>query len=517
MKLLLKLTIVSLFSIIYGQIWIEASPDILNYGEHNELKSINNKNIIRPYIVKNSFNMMLASRFEFYFNNNFPNQENMGNKYFGKGLGSYQSYIFAINKKYLFMTAEPFTLNVSKLSLEDIHVYPNYYTTQNQVFRPSERPGGFKWLNDRPLYPVSEQKNSGIREFQLYLKYKSLLTGIANVNRWWGPGIHSSLSMSNNTAGFPHYFIGISDSKFFIKSLRLNFNYMVGEVGEHIRPYYFTGIASTLTHQSDESDISVGVTRTYISGGIELSGDRQWTLKDAAILPAEGLLLTSKRDLWYTEGKGTDKWDQVMTFIVQGYFKPSKLKVFFEIGFNDHLHNLYELRAHWDVSAAYLYGLRKKGLFGYKNLIFGVEYLDLIQRTFSDHRGTTASWFDESMYKSNSYKGRRWSAHSGMDSDDFYLYLGYQGKNWTIIPAFNYERHGVVYHFPPEVKIELRLSVIYQTNDWLFDLYLENEYFENIGFVNSNDNVWLDNPLPNSIRRTSTLIFKIQKNLFFSI
>ena len=69
-----------------------------------------------------------------------------------------------------------------------------------------------------------------------------------------------------------------------------------------------------------------------------------------------------------------------------------------------------------------------------------------------------------------------------MDSDDFYLYLGYQGKNWTIIPAFNYERHGVVYHFPPEVKIELRLSVIYQTNGWLFDLYLENEYFENIGF-----------------------------------
>ena len=84
-------------------------------------------------------------------------------------------------------------------------------------------------------------------------------------------------------------------------------------------------------------------------------------------------------------GKGTDKWDQVMTFIAQGYFKPSKLKVYFEIGFNDHLHNLYELRAHWDISAAYLYGIRKKGLFGHKNIIFGVEYLDLIQRTFSDH------------------------------------------------------------------------------------------------------------------------------------
>ena len=64
-------------------------------------------------------------------------------------------------------------------------------------------------------------------------------------------------------------------------------------------------------------------------------GDEQWTLNDAALLPAEGLLLTSKRDLWYTEGKGTDKWDQVMTFFAQGYFKQSKLKVYFEIGFND--------------------------------------------------------------------------------------------------------------------------------------------------------------------------------------
>ncbi|MAS78479.1 MAG: hypothetical protein CMG15_07580, partial [Candidatus Marinimicrobia bacterium] len=181
------------------------------------------------------------------------------------------------------------------------------------------------------------------------------------------------------------------------------------------------------------------------------------------------------------------------------------------------LHNLYELRAHWDVSAAYLYGVRKKGLFGFKNIIFGVEYLDLIQRTFSDHRGTTASWFDEEIYKSNTYSGRRWSAHSGADSDDFYFFLGYQGRNWTILPAFNYERHGVVYHFPPEVKIELRLSVIYRYKNWIFDLYYENEYFENIGFVNSNDNVWLNNPIPSSIRRTNTIIFKLQKNLNFKI
>ena len=55
------------------------------------------------------------------------------------------------------------------------------------------------------------------------------------------------------------------------KNLRFNFNYMVGEVGKHILPYYFTGIATTLTHIS-KSDITAGFTRTYVSGGVELSG-----------------------------------------------------------------------------------------------------------------------------------------------------------------------------------------------------------------------------------------------------
>jgi len=508
-------TIICLFLILsigYGQIWINATPEILyhngNFGQDNI------QNLMRPFIKNTEYNSFLGYQNENYFNNNAPNQENMGNRYFQKGVGSFHSYKIALNRKFFFLSAEPYMLNVSNKTIIE-PIYPNYYTGQNQVIRPSERPGGFKWLNDRQLDLGSEFKSSGIREFQLYLKYKGFLTGIANVNRWWGPGMHTSLVMSNNAPGFPHYFLGLNDLSIFTNKIKFNFNYMVGEVGSFERPYYFTGVIGTLTHISPENDITLGVTRTYVSGGIKLDGKRQWELKDAAFLPAEGLLLTSKKDLWYTEGKGTDRWDQVMTFIVQGNFRPSNLQIFFEIGFNDHLHNLYELRSHWDVSAAYLYGVRKKGLFGVKNIVFGVEYLDLIQRTFSDHRGTTASWFDEDLYKNNTYLGRRWSAHSGSDSDDFYLFLGYEGRNWTILPAFNYERHGVVYHFPPEVKLELRLSLIYRYNNWVFDLYYENEYFENIGFVNSNDNVWLNNPILSSIRRTNTLIFKIQKNLFW--
>ena len=141
-------------------------------------------------------------------------------------------------------------------------------------------------MNDRPLDPYKEQKNQGIREFQLYLHHEGLLVGLSNVNRWWGPGIHSSLTMSNNTAGFPHFFLGVSDKKLFSKNIKLNFNYMVGEVGEFVTPFYFTGFAGSLTHISKESDVTVGVTRTYVSGGIKLPGSRQWSIRGCSQITA---------------------------------------------------------------------------------------------------------------------------------------------------------------------------------------------------------------------------------------
>ena len=46
-------------------------------------------------------------------------------------------------------------------------------------------------------------------------------------------------------------------------------------------------------------------------------------------------------------------------------------------------------------------------------------------------------------------------AHSGSDSDDLYIFLGYQSDKYSLIPAINYERHGVNKSLPPEVKLSL--------------------------------------------------------------
>ena len=70
----------------------------------------------------------------------------------------------------MFFSAEPFLLNVSE-NLNDNFYYPDYYTIQDQVVRPSERPGAFKWLNDRPLDPAKNRKSRNKR-VQLYLHHE---------------------------------------------------------------------------------------------------------------------------------------------------------------------------------------------------------------------------------------------------------------------------------------------------------------------------------------------------------
>ena len=56
--------------------------------------------------------------------------------------------------------------------------------------------------------------------------------------------------------------------------------------------------------------------------------------------------------------------------------------------------------------------------------------------------------------------------------------------------SLNFERHGVTYNFPPEVKFENVISLSYKIKDLSIFLDFENEYFEHYGFVDSNENVW---------------------------
>ena len=117
------------------------------------------------------------------------------------------------------------------------------------------------------------------------------------------------------------------------------------------------------------------------------------------------------------------------------------------------------------------------------------------------YTGDVGPWYSREGYEYSSFNGRHFAAHSGPDSDDFIILLGWQSKNYTIIPSFNYERHGLqapaiqletgeiqnsLINPWPEVKYEFRIDFRYKYKGYNLNLYLEEEVVKNLEFRDKN-------------------------------
>ena len=444
---------------LFAQYFINADPfHLLEIEKKSYMSSISQSSfMIRPLIINNKSSLSLSLRSEFYYNSNVPNLENIGNRYIGKGIGYFNTINISYYGKYLFLSIEPF-----------------YQNSQNKKFELEGRDGIFNRLNDNK----SSYLSYGLRETQLYFHYKGIGFGYSNANMWWGPGFHNTLTMTNNTSGFPHFMAGtIKEKK--IHNLGFNFRYIFSKLDKTIGSPYFTGIVGNLTFHTNP-EISIGFSRNYLSGG--LPTDRPFTSWDAALIVFEQLLVDTKIKEYPTDWDEHDPWDQVISGFILVDFPLSRLKLYSEIGTNDHRQNLSDLRAQPDHAIAYIVGLRKYGLFFNDNLIFGFEYTNLILGKFWKYRATP-NWYNREFYDYSSYDGRRWAAHSGSDSDDLYIYFGYKDIKWSLIPSINYERHGVLFTRPPEVKMEIRIDFRYSWKDYNFNILFEREWLEHAGFI----------------------------------
>ena len=148
--------------------------------------------MLRPIISgRHTSNWRLRARSEFYYNNNVPNMENMGNRFIGYGAGMFTGINLSYSGKYISFSLEPF-----------------YLTSQNNEVMTVGRDDMFGRLNDAGYNRDSPYSSTGLRETQLYLHYKDIGIGYSNANMWWGPGLHNTLTMTNNTTGFSHLMIG---------------------------------------------------------------------------------------------------------------------------------------------------------------------------------------------------------------------------------------------------------------------------------------------------------------------
>jgi len=430
-------------------------------------RTINETQDLRQMPFNLSYNQFL------YFNTNQPNLENYNGLYFPQGFGSVYGLLFQYSGRHMIFSAEPRILSS--------HKYPVSLHEKRSLFSV---------LNDVPLDNKYKISANNFRNTGLQFYYRGLSTGYGNWDQWWGPGIHNSLVMTNNAEGFYHYYLGTDDYQSITSDLKYKFKYMVSNAMKNSKGinYFLSAWFLNMRYKN----IEAGSSRHILSGGYN---DLKWTFDDAL-----SVLITEK-NLKY--------WDQILDFYLSADFPSSGLKVFMELGFPSRTYGGKDPHGYHDHAMASNLGLRKYGAFGKDNLIFGFEYTRLVQSIYYNII-STPNWYDNIKYNYSSYNGRRWAAHSGADSDDFLVYVGYMDNKLSFVYGINYERHGVTYHFPPEVKFESRISTSYRYKNTFIHINYENEYFEHYGFVDDNSNVWEETFEQGSIQRTQTLLISIE-------
>ena len=419
---------------------------------------------------------LLTFNQSFFLNTNLPNLENQNGYYLPKGNGLISSLLLQYHSKYLYFSTEPVMIN-------------------NKKYRISlpEKEKLFSVLNDVPMgseYQPNKFRNTGIKFI-----FNGISAGLGNWNQWWGPGIHNSLVLTNNTEGFYHYYIGTEGYQPLINQGSYKFKYMFSEEMQNMlgEDYYFSAWFINLKY----SIVEFGMSRTVLSGG---HGNLKWSLYDAATV--------------LIDNKNSKYWDTINEYYILADFDKSGLEVFLNIGFPNRSFAGMDPEAYSDHAMGSNLGLRKQGIFGLDKVLFGFEYTRLVQGSYYNIL-PTPNWFDNIKYNYSSYKGRRWAAHSGADSDDLLVFIGFKDEQKSFIYGINYERHGVTYHFPPEVKLESRVKASYKRKNTEIHIIYENEYIEHYGFVDVNRNVWDETFNLGSLQRTNTLLFSFEHTLSF--
>ncbi|NHZ87031.1 MAG: hypothetical protein GWP19_14360 [Planctomycetia bacterium] len=464
-------------STLIAQIYIPADPFNLLYIEKKILSDSSGYStlMMRPVFnsseIKNEWSIKLRS--EFYYNNGAPNLENMSDRWIGKGVGHFSSVNLTYVNQYFALSAEPY-----------------YFIDQNNDYNEPHRFQKFSRLNDQRSHESTPYFTYGIRELQIYAKYKGIGGGYSNANMWWGSGMHSSIMMTNNTTGFGHVFLGTLEEKRY-KDIGINARYIFSKFDKNsLYQPYFNAFAISLSYYSDNI-YTIGVIKTILIGGTHPQADQiSWKGATVAVFNNLGIWPKSWTREWVQNNWSNDDNAGAGYFSID--IKKSMLKLFFAIGRNDIIWDLNEFLLYPDYSIAINIGMRKYNIFEWEQLFFGVEYISL---KFSRVPIGSGDWYGRDIFDFSSYDGRRWAAHSGSDSDDLLISFGWLDENITILPSFNYERHGLslpttvaetsfIADQPnkiwPETKLEFRLDLRYKYKAYKLNLYFEREITLNL-------------------------------------
>ena len=443
---------------------------------NNSFKSNNFKKSIKRLHLK--FNSQLI------LNSGHPNIDNNA-EIFSKGsFTRFNSLRFSYAGDWYLLELEPYQVESQK----------NFTSLEKNVDL-----GTYQINNNSLLNSNDIKKDFGLRQSQIVIHYNGIGFGYGKVSNWWGPGYHSSISLSTNAKSLETFSIGsFKDLKFGNFSIGAKIIAIPYKSSNDVQ-LYFSGLNSSITYNS-KPKITFGINRTFISGQLAtLSQDtnfkKKWTILDAAKLVLEPLFGSSKTSLDYTipGTPGFDYWDEVLT----GYFKISfpeiLLNIYADIASDDNRSNFTDLRAHWDHTLGYTLGINKYTKINKYIIFTGYELLSTKQSNTMNpifFRGSPSqnNFYTYAYHDYFSYEGRRIGAHSGSSSDDSIIYLGIGNDKIFSLISYNKERHGVNSMTFPELKYEFSIATQYRiSSNHIINITLESEKVNNYNYSN-NDN-----------------------------
>ena len=248
--------------------------------------------------------LTLSFNNNFIINNGHPNIDNNAEIFVPGKFSEFYSLRLNYSNKWISLRLEPYLINHYKLyktNLTGNYAYNNNHYT---------------------LHDPKKLSISGFRQSYLTIKIKNIGMSYGKMSHWWGPGIHSALSLSSNAPSQLAYSIGTFDKLDFgnfslsTKIIAMPYKNIFNE------SIYFTGLKSSISYNSKNSIITLGFHRTYLSGDFinpKIKNNKKWTLMDATRLVIEPLFGQSKTSLDYSLSgtTGFDLWDEVLT----GYIK----------------------------------------------------------------------------------------------------------------------------------------------------------------------------------------------------
>jgi hypothetical protein len=201
----------------------------------------------------------------------------------------------------------------------------------------------------------------------LKLNLGAIVTGVSTEHIWWGPGINSSLLMSNNAPGFLHAFIGtrkpiktpIGNIEFNLIGARLTSNNALGYENNHLKPKNIPDNSRYLNsfviswQPKWVKGLFLGMTRSLQQIANQAFNNQSGVMNK--YLPILGLAFQKKNNV----GDDTLNRDQLASFFLRWILPKSNAEFYIEFGKNDYGMNVRDYLLAPSHSAAYTVGFRK--------------------------------------------------------------------------------------------------------------------------------------------------------------